>query len=369
MKIVIGWTAYSGYMAACWRELAQLPGIDLHVLCFNGADASGETSFIAKMPENLAYTLLDDRTRRDAAHIESLVSAEHPDVVILPGWSHPAYRRLVAARRLRDARFVMAMDTPFREDLRQRFARLWLSGFLRNIDRVVVAGERARTYARKLGFSSDRIDVGIYAYDQRLFNDRLLAARSQLADGWPRRFLFVGRYVPAKALDVLVAAYRRYRRLVSDPWQLSCCGSGPLRGLLEGVAGLHDHGFVQPDRQPELFASHGVFMLPSRYEPWGVVVAEAMASGLPAICSSACNAAVSLLHPYWNGLEVPPGDELALARAMKWMHDNPAALPEMGAAAASIATAYSAPQWARRWRAICEAALANDRELETGRHA
>jgi glycosyltransferase involved in cell wall biosynthesis len=259
----------------------------------------------------------------------------------------------------------MAMDTPFRGDLRQRLARLWLHGLLRRIDRVVVPGERGRAYATRLGVPPDRIHLGLYAYDQDMFHEGLHHDRERRAGGWPRRFLFVGRYVPEKALDVLMDAYRRYRSLVNDPWPLGCCGHGPLGRLLTGVPGVHDHGFVQPDMQPSLFADHGVFVLPSRYEPWGVAVAEAMASGLPAICSSACNAAVSLLHPYWNGLEVPAGDAAALARAMRWMHDNERGLPEMGRAAAGIAKAYAACQWAVRWREICLAACRDDRQNVT----
>jgi len=360
MKIVICWTRYSGYMAACWRELASQPGIDVHVLFFAGLDPTGETSFNPKMPEGVSYTLVDDRARSDSSSIESIVRAERPDVVILPGWSQPAYSRLAGSASLRNARFVMAMDTPFRGELRQRIARLWLGRLLKNVDRVVVPGERARAYALTLGFPADRIDLGTYAYDHMLFNEKLLIKRTEQAGGWPRRFLFVGRYIPQKALDVLVAAYGQYRDSVTDPWPLDCCGKGPLRHLLINVPGIHDHGFVQPDAQPALFAEHGVFVLPSRYEPWGVVVAEAMASGLPVICSSACNAAVSMLHTFWNGLEVPVDDAPALAHAMRWMHDNETRLPEMGRAAAAIAKAYSATQWAVRWREICHAALANN---------
>lgn len=365
MKIVICWTRYSGYMAACWRELASQPGINLHVLFFSGADPTGETSFEPKMPAGVSYSQLDERLRTDGSSIENMVLSEQPDVVILPGWSQPAYSRLAGAASLRDVRFVMAMDTPFRGELRQRMARLWLRGLLRHIDRVVVPGERARAYALMLGIPADRIDLGTYAYDQQLFNDRLLIERNQRIGGWPRRFLFVGRYVPQKALDVLVAAYGQYRDRVADPWSLECCGKGPLSDLLVGIPGIRDHGFVQPEAQPALFAQHGVFVLPSRYEPWGVVVAEAMASGLPAICSSACNAAVSLLHPFWNGLEVPAGDAAALAHAMRWMHENEASLPEMGQAAAAIAKAYSASQWAVRWREICRAARADEHRRAT----
>jgi glycosyltransferase involved in cell wall biosynthesis len=357
MKVVICWTSYSGYMAACWRELAAIGGVDVHVLCITGEGVESNTAFVRTMPAGVSHSLLSEREHTDPAKVRAVVEAQRPDVVVIPGWSQPSYTRLIDAPGLSRARFVLAMDTPYRGDLRQQVARLWLARLLRRIDRVVVAGERAREYARRLGVSLERIDVGLYAYDQSMFNATLLERRSSLPGGWPRRFLFVGRYVPEKAVDVLVEAYRAYRDEVADPWELGCCGKGWLGERLVGVPGIRDHGFVQPADQPELFLHHGAFVLPSRYEPWGVAVAEAMASGLPAICSSSCNAALSLLHSYWNGIEIPPGDPRALARAMRWMHDHPAALPAMGHEAAGVATAYSARQWAVRWRETLQAAL------------
>jgi glycosyltransferase involved in cell wall biosynthesis len=356
MKVVICWTNYSGYMAACWRELASQPGIDLHVICFAPAGVVRDSAFVPAIPAGVSVDLLDDSARRDGAHIHQIVFAQRPDVVVLPGWLHPGYNRLVSVGGRHGCRFVMAMDTPFRGELRQRLAPLWLGRLLHKIDRVIVAGERARNYALRLGFSPDRIHIGVYGFDHLLFNERILCEREQRPGGWPRRFLFVGRYVPDKAVDVLVAAYEHYRSLVRDPWPLGGCGKGPLDRLLHETSGVHDYGFVQPCDQPALFAEHGVFVLPSRYEPWGVALAEAMASGMPVICSSACNAGVSLLHPLWNGLEVPPSDPVALARAMRWMHEHHRGLPEMGRAAATIAKAYSASQWAMRWREVCTAA-------------
>lgn len=361
MKVVFCWTSYSGYMAACWRELAAVGGVDVHVLCLTGEGVDANTAFVRTMPDGVTHTVLTEREHDDPAAVRAIVEAQRPDVVVISGWSHPAYVRLVDAPGLRRARFVMAMDTPYRGDLRQRVARLWLSRLTRRIDRVVVAGERSREYARRLGVPDDRIDVGLYAYDQELFNARLLERRTSLPGGWPRRFLFVGRYVQEKAVDVLVEGYRAYRDDVADPWELGCCGKGWLAESLAGVSGIRDHGFVQPADQPDLFLHHGAFVLPSRYEPWGVAVAEALASGLPAICSSSCNAALALLHSYWNGIEIPPGDPRALARAMRWMHDHVAELPAMGREAAGIATAYSARQWAVRWRESLRAARDWDR--------
>jgi glycosyltransferase involved in cell wall biosynthesis len=108
-------------------------------------------------------------------------------------------------------------------------------------------------------------------------------------------------------------------------------------------------GFVQPDGQPEILARHGVFVLASRFEPWGVAIAEACAAGLPVIHSEACGAAVELVRPYFNGVGVATENAAALTAAMRWCHDHHSELPEMGARSQPLAAAYSADAWADRW--------------------
>jgi len=123
--------------------------------------------------------------------------------------------------------------------------------------------------------------------------------------------------------------------------------------LLKGE-GIDDRGFVQPDALPELLQTHGVFVLPSRYEPWGVVLAEALSGGLPVVCTEACGASVELVRPYFNGLTVATDDADALARGLRWMHEHVELLPSMGAAGRPIAAAFAATVWAARWGAMFE---------------
>jgi len=359
MKIVICWTNFSGYIAACWRELAAEPGVDLSVVCYEPKTARAQTAFDLRLLDSIPHTLVSEATRETPTAVADIVAAHRPDIVVVPGWADPAYRRLVADPRLAAARFIMAMDTPYRGDLRQWASRFLLRTFLRRLSRVVVSGERSFVYATQLGFCDQHIMKGTYAYDQQLFNAAAIDRRLQCPGGWPRRFLYMGRYAREKAIDVLVAAYRTYRSAAVSPWRLDCYGMGDMVGLLADEPGIVDHGFVQPADQPSVLAEHGCLVLPSRYEPWGVVIAEAMATGMPAICSSACGAAGSLLSSYYNGLEIPPDDAPALARAMHWIDDHHAHLPEFGRRAAVVAAGYSASVWATRWRSLCDNVLQN----------
>ena len=353
VRIVICWPHLSGYMAACWRALAQRPGVDLHVLAWStpGGDAPFDNSLVDGAP----VRLLDDRERNDAALIREEVSRHRPEVIAIAGWFHPPYVDL-ALRRHGGAKFLMGMDTPWRGTLRQRLAPYKLRKLIKSIDGIVVAGERAYQYARVLGTPEGRIFRGYYGFDYGAFAP-LYERRLATAGGWPKRFGYTGRYAPEKCVPELVSAYRAYRRSVPDPWPLTCCGHGPLKSTLADVEGVEDLGFVQPRDLPDALLRHGASVLPSRYEPWGVVVAEALASGLPVLCTEAVGASVELVRSYHNGLTVAPENVGALARGMRWLHENHARLPEMGLRGRELASAFSARRWAERWQEAAEHVL------------
>jgi glycosyltransferase involved in cell wall biosynthesis len=170
----------------------------------------------------------------------------------------------------------------------------------------------------------------------------------RVAAGWPKRFLFVGRYVPLKGFDWLLPAYRKYRTMVPDPWPLTCAGDGPLAAEIRAEPGVEDIGWVQPNDLPPVLERAGVFVLASWYEAWSVALAEAMGSGLPAICSEEVGATVDLVRPCYTGLTVPTRNADRMAGAMKWMHDHYDRLPQMGKHAREFASAFTAELWAER---------------------
>jgi glycosyltransferase involved in cell wall biosynthesis len=103
-------------------------------------------------------------------------------------------------------------------------------------------------------------------------------------------FLFIGRLVSLKGVEELAGAYLAYREQVSKPWGLKVAGSGPLENLLRRIPGVDLLGFVQPTAVRELMRDARCFVLPSRWEPWGVVIHEAAAAGLPIIATYSCGA-------------------------------------------------------------------------------
>lgn len=138
-------------------------------------------------------------------------------------------------------------------------------------------------------------------------------------DAGPKfRFLFVGRFVELKRLDLLVAALAA---LPDRAFELVVVGSGPLEEKLRKTAAEKLPGQVRwLGRRPMAevqahMARADCLVLPSRYDGWGAVVSEALMAGTPAICSDACGAAGVVLASNHGGV-FPSGDAPGLGRLL-----------------------------------------------------
>lgn len=344
LSLVLCWPGISGYMAACWRALSARPDVRLSIL------STPCHGFTPALVAGLDCHIMSEAESANAAFVATWVRDRRPDVVSIGGWSTPAFKALARDAALQDVPFLLAMDNPWLGTFKQRVAPFALRAFLRRFAAVVVPGERGWQFGRRLAPRGVPVTKGLYGVD--VANLTTAAEARRRASEWPRRFLYVGRYAPVKAIDVLVAGYRRYREMVDDPWPLSCCGVGPLASLLAGQPGIRDLGFVQPPDQPAVWRDHGAFVLASRFDPWPLVVVEACAAGLPVVCSEACGSAVELVRSYYNGVTCATESVADLAAGLAWMHAHHDRLPEMGRLSEHMAAAYSAEMWATRWTEI-----------------
>jgi glycosyltransferase involved in cell wall biosynthesis len=354
MRIAIFWTDVTANMAACWRALARRPGVEVKV--FVELSRQPDTAYRpADVLAGLDHRLVVAGEPLAAAGPEPAMQADiqafAPDAMLILGWRSPLCRLAAETPAFAAIPKVIAFDMPFAWRLRKLVAPWVLGAYLRRFRAALVAGEHSAAYARYLGFRPEQIVQGMYGVDADAF---AAAARMRpQGPGYPRRFLYVGRYVREKRLDVLVAAYERYRETVSDPWPLSCFGMGPLRDRLTGVAGITDLGFVQPEALPGVLAEHGAFVIASDYEPWGFAIAEAVAAGLPVVCTTACGAAADLVRCGVSGRVVPAGDVPAFAEALSWIHARETDLPAIGAAAAPLVAPFTPAAWADRVIRLC----------------
>lgn len=261
------------------------------------------------------------RGRSVRAAVLSLLQELAPSHVLAPA---PAYAEGMAAidykLRVSDSSLAVmddVWDGCVRLSRLNRYARRRLLGYA---DAVFVSSELSAWFHYKLGVPPERIVRGVNAVDGHRFR-----AEGQSSLARHRRFLFVGRIAPEKGVELLLDAYRRYVEASSgNSWELRIVG-GPLdRSFLSRVrlAGAEAVGPLEGRALVREYQSAGCLVVPSHREPWGLVVNEALASGLPVVASSAVGSAWSLIRNGANGSIVETGSPSALAEAMRQWADR-----------------------------------------------
>lgn len=234
------------------------------------------------------------------------------DLVLTSSWNFWKYR--ISARKHRHAVVVMGMDNQFLGSMKQWVLIFSVVGtiYIRSLfDYVFVAGSRQEKYAKKIGFVANQIISGVYAYDNQIYFDRNSQSKKD-------EFCFVGRKIPVKGLDDLLTAYEIYRLLCAkdevSPWKLTIAGPGSLPR--KAPAGVRELNYLTPKETSHLMSGSKCFILPSNYEPFGVVLSEAAASGCMLIATEAVGAADHLVTHDINGFVVPSKSPRELAEAM-----------------------------------------------------
>jgi glycosyltransferase involved in cell wall biosynthesis len=297
MKITILWSSLAGYSVAFFRELAENQNCRIQLIFqpvkneapYNGFDLS------------FCDIALED-SPAIKKRLENLVSDFKPDCVLMSSWGFPQYMNLCKKLRKQNVYVISSMDNQWNSSFKQWIGVFTSKFFLKpSIDTFLVTGDRQANFARKLGY--DDVLYGYAAADV----DKFQVDRS--GEDWPRSFLFIGRLIPIKGIDLLVRAYKKYRNLSKRPWDLKIVGTGPLRSLLDGVPGVKYFGFIQPKHIPSIMKESGCLVLSSLFENWGVVIHEACAAGLPVIASYNCGAITYYLRDGVNGYIVSPNEE------------------------------------------------------------
>jgi glycosyltransferase involved in cell wall biosynthesis len=240
-----------------------------------------------------------------------------PHVVVAAGggvWSSPANVAALAARRRHGWAVVPWWNTFTRErrTLPRRIAEPWVRYFFRSGDAWLAGGSRHARDIVRLGADPNRT---VIAPLTALGPNPPLERTGFVVPGEPR-YLFVGRLIERKGIDVLLAAFRGL-----DRGELWLAGDGPLRSFVErqakGDPRIRVLGYADEESLPGLYREADVLLVPSLFEAWGLVVQEGLAHGLPVIATDQVAAADDLIEPGVNGYVVPAGSSEPLASAMR----------------------------------------------------
>ncbi len=362
-RVAVIWIDWYAYHVARFRGLDAAPALTGKVTgleLVGGVGVHAGLKFREDLPAGLAIeTLQPQSSWAQANKLQLAVALWHrlsqlePKVVLVPGYyTLPALAAALWAKLHRSASVLMTESTAY--DHPRVAAKEWAKGVILRalFDWAVAGGKEHLTYLEQLGFPMDRTARFYDVVDNELFakGTDTLRGKSPAAYHLPARpyFVFVGRFAEEKNVGRLLESWIAYRRDGGD-WPLVLVGDGPLAASLRDAATAS--GFGQEVFFPGLkssrallpyYAFAGCFVLPSTREPWGLVVNEAMAAGLPVLVSDRCGCAADLVEPGRNGFLFAPADVSALTRCLQRIAALSAEeLGQMGAESRRSVSRYS----------------------------
>jgi glycosyltransferase involved in cell wall biosynthesis len=247
---------------------------------------------------------------RDLLHetVRRIFEETQPAVVVTTGWADREYHAVALRAISRKAPMVIISDSRFEDEPRKWHKEFIKRLILRSYSAALVAGKASRSYLLRLGFNNKSIFQPWDVVD----NDHFKPGPGAGAAFHDRDFLCISRFIPKKNLERLVDAFAQYARQ-GGRRRLNLLGDGELTGRLKSLvkeAGLADRvtfaGFVQYDDLPRYLHRALCLILPSTTDQWGLVVNEAMASGLPVLVSTSCGCAEDLVENEVNGYRFHP---------------------------------------------------------------
>jgi glycosyltransferase involved in cell wall biosynthesis len=280
--------------------------------------------FLAKsLGEYSLHRLFDGHEAYAAAAVSGALSQSvrdildrlQPDAIAAAGWTAP---ESLAALEYGREKFVptvvmsesQADDAP-RSFIREAVKKRVVSQF----DAALVGGPPHAAYAARLGIPHDCIQLGYNAVDNAYFEFKAHLARADTDKlrsrlGLPNCYILASaRFINKKNLPNLVLAYADARSKLPDLPDLVILGDGPERTAVENAIQLcgvepvvHLPGFRGYEHIPAFYGLSEAFVHVSASEQWGLVINEAMASGVPVIASRPCGAARTVIQDGVSGL-------------------------------------------------------------------
>jgi 1,2-diacylglycerol 3-alpha-glucosyltransferase len=329
--VVIIWQRFGPYHVARLRAAAARLGSEGFAV--HGIEVAGKDNYawnIVERYEVPRHCLFPDVSYGDlsSGEIKTAVAkkldALQPAAVGINGWGVPEARSALSWCRRKGRKAILFSETKADERRRWWWKERMKAGIVRKFDAAVVGGRSHRDYVAQLGMEADKVFLGYDVVDNGYFVRGADEARRS-CDPLPDPYFYANtRFIARKNVDGLIRAYARYRKEIgSQTWGLVISGSGPqekaLKDLASSLCPVTFPGFVQYDRLPWYYGRAGAFIHPAKVEPWGLVVNEACASGLPVLVSKSVGAGEELVREGENGWVFDPFNIEEMANSLVQM--------------------------------------------------
>jgi glycosyltransferase involved in cell wall biosynthesis len=349
-KLVVLSEIIAPYRIPVFNALARHEGIDLHVIFLAESDPELREWRVYKDEIRFSFQVLPSWRRRFAGQnillnrgLQNALEQAAPEAIVCGGYNYLASWQSMRWARKNNVPFILWAEST-KQDLRSRNRTIEFlkKRFMKSCSAFVVPGKSSFQYVVSYGVGEQDIFTAPNAVDTELFAGQAAAACKDAARvrkelQLPERFfLFVGRLVAEKGLFDLIEAYGKLTPEVRGAIGLVLVGEGSARAELARRAlqitpgQVQLAGFVHREQLISYYALAEAFVFPSHTDPWGLVVNEAMACGLPVITSETAGCAADLVDNGWNGRVVRRGNVIELMSALEELALDAATSAKMG---------------------------------------
>lgn len=283
---------------------------NLHVVCWG--ESKKITSYQEPANQNIKYYKEENLNLKE---LHSLYNDIKPELVLVSGRMEKKYLKIAKIAKKDKIIVVGNSDNQYLGSFKNIISILF-SKFLYHqyFDFMQVPGLLQYKFCRKLGFKKEKIIFPQYTADVKLFEKEY---QNTIETRKYKHILFIGRLEKIKGIDILIKVHKELyeSNLISE--KLIVVGSGSLEKKLNfNYSGVEYHTFMSQLDIVKLLNKIKYFCLPSLYEPWGVVIHEAVAAGLPIITTNICGAATGFVENDKNGYVIIPNSENDLKEAL-----------------------------------------------------
>ena len=286
------------------------------------------------------------------------VFGRRPDVLVSL-YAEPVFIVGWLLAKLRGVKTGFWVEVTFDRWIKRRAYKTWIRGWLfKRIDAIVTVGDDGRHFAERAGASAEKIFYAPHVIDVSHYANGALLARTdreqlRMELGLQgTTFVYVGRLWWGKGVTYLLEAFEAAQAHTCDEISLLLVGDGPDETMLRqrcierGLRNVVFAGFKQKPEVPRYYVASDVFVFPTLGDPYGLVVDEAMACGLPVISTSAAGEIRDRIEDGVNGYIVPPEDSAALAERMLALVQDVALRARMGNISAEKIKGHTPEKWA-----------------------
>ncbi len=341
------------YRTPLLEQISKWPDVDLKVFYCSASAPSrdwelnlGKTSAFSEiLPGRIIKVPFSNIESKINPSIWKKLQDGRFDVTIISGYNHLTMVIAILWSLYNNIPYLLTSESQLlnkRKFWKNLLKSIFIKPIIRKASAYLPTGKFSEEYLINYGADPAKIfyfpntpNVQFFIEESDKYREKKDNIKRELGTTDKKIILFSGRLIKVKGVFALLKAFKIVKEEFKNTLLL-LAGDGILRKELEDFVTRHKiddvffAGYTKPEILPKYYSIADIFVLPSNVEPWGVVVNEAMASGLPVVLSDKVGSRGDLLEEGKNGFCFESGNHEELARILKRMLSNPEKLSCMG---------------------------------------